>query len=205
MPEHKGWYSRGYLPHFDRPDLIQAVTFRLHDSLPESVLTKWEDELRILPANAQKIERQKRLASYLDAGHGSCWLRDSRVAELAENALLHFDGKRYRLLAWVVMPNHVHLLVETRPEWLLPGVVQSWKTWIARRANEILGRNGSFWFREFHDRYIRDADHFENAKFYIENNPVKARLCGSPEKWRWGSAWEGRHVGQSSEPSANLE
>jgi REP element-mobilizing transposase RayT len=105
---------------------------------------------------------------------------------------LHFDGERYRLLAWVVMPNHVHILIETRDGWALEKLVQSWKTWTAKRANTILARNGAFLGREFHDRYIRDGEHLAFAKSYNEENPWKAGLCLAPEKWRWSSAWESR-------------
>jgi REP element-mobilizing transposase RayT len=192
MNDPKGWYSRDYLPHFDRPNFVQGITFRLHDSMPEVLLEQWDHELRLLPVNQYEIERQKRIAAHLDAGHGKCWLRDASIAEIVENAFLHFDGERYRLLAWVVMPNHVHVLTEMKEEWPLDKVIQSWKTWTAKCANKVLKRNGTFWGRDFHDRYIRDGEHLMIAKKYIEENPWKARLCPAPESWRWSSAWKGR-------------
>ena len=188
MSEQKVWHSRGYLPHCDAPGLIQGITFRLHDSMPRAVLEQWEREMEALPETQREIERQRRIAAYLDAGHGACWLRDARIAEVVENALLHFDGERYRVLAWVVMPNHVHVLAEMHEGWPLSKLVYSWKTWTAKRANEILARSGTFWFREYHDRFIRDETHLANAKAYIEENPVKAGLCASKEEWPWGSA-----------------
>ena len=191
MPS-KAWYSRDYLPHFDDPRQIQAITFRLHDSMPQVVLAGWNAEIQSLAPSQQAIELQKRVAAHLDAGYGQCWLRDGRIAEIVENAFLHFDGERYRLLAWVVMPNHVHVLAEMREGWPLDRVVQSWKTWTARSANQILGRTGPFWKREFHDRYIRDGEHLATAKRYIEENPCKAGLCKAPDHWRWSSAWSGR-------------
>jgi REP element-mobilizing transposase RayT len=191
MADSRGWYSRGYLPHFDRPGLVQAITFRLHDSMPQVRLEQWAQELQSVPSNDYAVERQKRIAAYLDTGHGCCWLRDARIAEAVEEALLHFDGERYRLLAWVVMPNHVHVLAEMQEGWPLPKVVQSWKTWTAKCANRILEKSGAFWGREFHDRDIRDGEHLAWAKSYIEENPWKAGLCGAPEKWRWSSAWAG--------------
>ena len=192
MADPKGWYSRGYLPHFDRPNLIQVITFRLHDSMPRVRLEEWERELLFLTPDQRAVERQKRIAAYLDAGHGNCWLREPEIAALVEDAFLHFDGKRYRLLAWVVMPNHVHVMAEMFEGFLLEKVVQSWKTWTAKCANRILGRDGAFWGRDYHDRYIRDEEHLAWAKSYIEENPTKARLCPAPEKWRWSSAWDGR-------------
>ena len=160
--------------------------------MPSTVLEQWAKETEGLPEIQRATERQRRIAAYLDAGHGECWLRDERIAEVMENTLLHFDGERYELLAWVVMPNHVHVLAEMREGWPLAKLVYSWKTWTAKRANEILGRSGTFWFREYHDRYIRDATHLANAKRYIKENAMKAGLCAAREDWRWGNAWRGR-------------
>jgi len=100
---HKGWYSRGYLPHIDRPGLIQGITFRLADSLPPGFLKSLKIDLAFAPG--PDSETRERIEACLDAGHGSCSLRDARVARVVEEAFLHFDGERYRLLAWVVMPN----------------------------------------------------------------------------------------------------
>jgi putative DNA methylase len=160
--------------------------------MPRAVLDQWEREMEHVPEIRRDAERQRRIAAYLDAGHGACWLRDGRIAEVVENTMLHFDGERYRLVAWVVMPNHIHALAEIRDGWPLAKVVYSWKTWTAKRANEILGRSGTFWFREYHDRFIRDETHLANARSYIEENPLKAGLCAAKADWRWGSAWHGR-------------
>jgi putative DNA methylase len=187
------WRSRGYLPHFDEPLLLQSITFRLYDAVPEAVLQSWKFELawvENLPAtDGRDIELRKRIARYEDAGHGDCWLRDERIATLVEDALLHFDGQRYRLIAWCVMPNHVHGLIETTDMWPLASILHSWKSYTAHRANEIIRRSGDFWFREYFDRFIRDEDHFRSAITYIERNPVKAGLTRVPEEWRWSSAW----------------
>ncbi|HEY2295963.1 MAG TPA: transposase [Thermoanaerobaculia bacterium] len=195
-PPTKPWYSRGYLPHFDQPHLVQSLTFRLHDAVPEEVVQIWKRKLawieNLPAADPREVKLRKLIARYEDAGHGACWLRDPRIAALVEDSLLHFDGQRYRMIAWCIMPNHVHGLIETREEWPLASVVQPWKSYTAHIANEILGRSGTFWFREYHDRFIRDDQHFANAVRYIEINPVKARLVRSPEEWRWSSAWRGR-------------
>ena len=192
-PREGRWLSRGYLPHFDERCLMQSLVFRLHDAVPLAVVQGWKDELAwvegLSASDPGEIELRKRIAKYEDAGHGSCWLRDPRVAALLEGALLHFDDQRYRLIAWCVMPNHVHALVETREEWTLARIVHSWKSYTALAANQILGRAGDFWFREYFDRFIRDDRHFANAVGYIEMNPVKAGLVGRAEEWRWSSAW----------------
>ena len=99
---HKGWHSRGYLPHFDSAETVQFVTFRLFDSLPQAVA----ESLAKQPDNLAKTDES------LDGGFGACWLGIPAVAEAVENALLHFDCQRYRVLAWCIMPNHVHVVVE---------------------------------------------------------------------------------------------
>jgi REP element-mobilizing transposase RayT len=176
----KGWYSRNYLPHCDTPDLIQAITFRLGDALPKQLLKRLQQE-------TDDSEKRKQLESMLDAGHGACWLADPACAEVVEQALFHGDGERYRLLAWCVMPNHVHVLIELHERQTLARIVNSWKSFSAKKINSILGRNGAVWQRESSDRYIRDDAHLAAVIRYIEGNPVKAGLVASPEQWRFGS------------------
>jgi putative transposase len=178
MVEPKGWLSRGYLPHFDSPETIQFVTFRLADSLPAAVaqmLAHRED-------GVHRIERD------LDAGLGACWLSRAEIASLVQQALLHFDGTRSRLLAWCVMPNHVHVVVEMVGRDSLGDVVGSWKSFTARRANMQLGRSGAFWHADSFDRYMRNEEHLAQTIEYVELNPVKAGLVGNASDWRWSSA-----------------
>lgn len=179
----KGWYSRGYLPHLDAPGLLQFVTFHLADSLPKGAVEQIYAGL-----DPDDPERLHRVEQWLDSGHGACWLRRPPIAHLVEDALLHFDGMRYRLLCWVVMPNHLHLLAETLPGHPLPELVHSWKSYTAKQVNAILGRSGELWAREYFDRYIRDDAHRAAVTAYIENNPVKAGLVARAENWPFGSA-----------------
>ncbi|MGJ8724299.1 MAG: REP-associated tyrosine transposase [Roseibacillus sp.] len=183
----KGWHSRGYLPHFDGTATIQALTFRLADSLPQSVLAGWRTQLRDLDEAQAHIQLSRKIAHYEDAGHGACLLSNPSNAEIVQDALLHFDGERYRLLDWVIMPNHVHALVKTDTE-PLPRIVKSWKTFTARQINLARKSSGPVWEREYHDRYIRDLAHYHNAVAYIRNNPVKAKLCPTPRDWPYSSA-----------------
>jgi REP element-mobilizing transposase RayT len=187
------WRSRGYLPHFDQPLLVQSLTFRLHDAVPKAVVEGWKAELgwkeNLSATDPREVKLRRLVSKYEDAGYGACWLRDDRVAAMVEATLLVFDGQRYRLIAWCVMPNHVHVLIETWEEWSLGDIVHSWKSFTAHEANQILGRSGEFWFREYFDRFIRDDRHFLNAVNYIENNPVKAGLVRAQDEWRWSSAF----------------
>ena len=174
----KGWHSRGYLPHFDSQDTVQFVTFRLGDSLPAHVV----EQLRF----RKNLETATEMM--LDQGFGACWLRQPEIARLVEGALTMFDGERYRLLAWTIMPNHVHVLLEAMPRTALGQVVGSWKRFTGREANILLKRRGQFWHVDYWDRFIRNERHFEVVRDYIDNNPVKARLVAEPHSWPWGSA-----------------
>ena len=178
----KGWHSRGYLPHMDSPGLLQAITFRLDDSLPREVLD------RIAQDEKTASRRRSSVEAVLDTGHGKCWLQRHETAELVENALLHFDGQRYRLIAWCIMPNHVHVLIEVLEGHPLAEVVHSWKSFTAKVIDRHLGCSGEFWQREYFDRYIRDDRHLQVAIEYIENNPVGAGLVPEAEGWRFSSA-----------------
>jgi putative DNA methylase len=184
-----GWYSRGYLPHFDGQEVTQTVCYRLFDSMPQEVLGRWEAELAHLPEEDFNEERRQRVDTYLDQGYGSCYLRQEPIARIVQENLLHFDGERYCLHAWVVMPNHVHVLFTPLTGWNLDRILHSWKSYTANQSNELLHRQGSFWQADFFDRYIRNVRHFDRALAYIESNPVKARLCAYPEDWRWSSAF----------------
>ncbi len=189
---HKAWHSRGYLPHLDQPDIIQSITFRLADSVPADVIAAWKSELALKGKEATSdprcAELRERIERYAGQGHGACWLRDERIAGQVEDALLHFDGVRYRLLSWVIMPNHVHALIETTPGFPLEAVVHSWKSFTAKQVNKILGRSGQVWEEDYFDRYIRDENHLSTVVDYIEQNPVKAGLVDTASDWRWSSA-----------------
>jgi len=183
--------------------MIQTINFRLADALPNSVLERWLAELSGKADEAVAAVIYQRAEKYLDAGHGECWLRDPAIARLVEDALLHFDSERYHLLAWCVMPNHVHAMIETLEGFPLADVLHSWKSFTAKQANRILGRQGEFWQREYFDRYIRHAEHFLQAIAYIEENPVKAGLARVKTDWPWSSA-RFRQAGSDNTGSAGI-
>ncbi len=156
-----GWHSRGYLPHFDGREVPQFITSHLFDSVPGSVLERWKRELDV----------------------------SNRVATMIQNVLLGSDGESYRLSAWVVMPNHIHLLATRFENYTLADIMQSLKSITSHKANRLLNRHGQFWMLDYFDRYVRNAEHFLKTMRYIEDNPVKARLCKRPEDWPFSSAW----------------
>jgi len=156
----RGWHERGYLPHRGEPGLTQFITFNLMDSYPVSLRSEWEALHKI----EDDRERRKQLEAYFRFYH----------------------GKRYELLAWVVMPNHIHALFKgTMP---LGKIVGDFKEYTAREANKLLSRRGQFWAQDYWDTFMRDAQHELKTKRYIENNPVKAFLARDPKDWPWSSA-----------------
>ena len=188
--------DRGRLPHWEREAGLYFVTFHLADSLPQTVLAKIAERKRLLQA-AQRSGRKlllhekvalaelsrKKMEEYLDAGKGACHLKDSRIAELVANALRFWADQRYRLIAWCVMPNHVHLVFRLFPGQLLADILRSWKGYTARMANRTLRRTGEFWEREYYDRLIRSGKELERAIEYVWSNPERAGLKGW--QWRW--------------------
>ena len=192
-PDWKGWYYSGSAPHWEVPAAYQFITFRLADSLPQSLLRQLLREAHSMPAVQQDRFRRRSIEGWLDAGLGCCALAHCQMAGVVRDALLHHDGHRYRLIAWCIMPNHVHVLIE--PLYSLSRIVQTWKSMTTRWMllhNERLGLGvpgRTLWMRDYWDRVIRDEQHFKTAVHYIHQNPVKAGLCTSAERWRWSSAY----------------
>ena len=183
------------LPHWRQDGAIYAVTFRLADSVPAQMLNGWEQEReQLVQAAIQKDGKLSRAEAdrlrvlfsdkvevFLNNRHGDCWMLRDDVAELVQNALLHFDGTRYDLLAWCVMPNHVHLVVRPRPEHTLELILHSWKSFTSRQIGKLVGKTGTLWQAEYYDHLIRDEDDLSHAIEYVLNNPQAAGL----KNWRW--------------------
>jgi REP element-mobilizing transposase RayT len=202
-PSHliAGFHSRDHLPHLKKKGASYFVTFRLAGTLPANVLQKFKQEREQILQQALVAKRpltwheqeelfhwySHRVDAWLDAGHGECFLRQPQIANLVADALKFFDGQRYDLRAWVIMPNHVHAVVHPRPPETLTHLLHSWKSFTSKAANKILGRTGSFWQSESYDHLIRDDDDHARCVAYIINNPVNARLCKQPTDWPWSS------------------
>lgn len=184
-----GWHSRGYLPHFDGREIPQFITLHLADSIPKTVIEAWKRELDTRNSARDKMLLQTRIEKYADMGYGKAFLKDDRLAQMVQRTLLKDNGKKYRLSAWVVMPNHIHLLSTRFESYTLAEIMQSFKSITAHKANRTLRRSGEFWMPDYFDRWIRNAKHYKKTVEYIENNPVKAGLCLKPSDWPYSSAW----------------
>lgn len=182
------WHRRGsFVPHRENMS-FQSVTYRLSDSLPRDVVGQLKALLPSIRSGcetrAAAILREK-IERFEDAGYGACHLREPRIAGAVEDNLLHFDGTRYRLHAYCIMPNHVHVLLEICGGWTLSRILHGWRSYTANVANRILGRSGRFWMEEYYDRWIRNGRHLAAEIAYILRNPVKAGLVDKAGAWRW--------------------
>ena len=180
----KGWHSRDFLPHFDG-DVTQFITFRLADSLPQNVLNRLKEELAHDKLAENSDEYRERTEKYLDQGIGSCILKNPEIAEIVENTIAYEHEKSCKIISWVIMPNHVHLLLRPLEGHSLSDIMKRIKGVSARKINQATNSSGSVWHPDYFDRYIRDAEHFTKTVDYIENNPVKAGLCAVPSEWEF--------------------
>ena len=187
------------LPHWEVREAVYFITFRLADSLPKHTLQKIVSRRADISATASQMTREltaserrklgqlhaRRIERTLDAGEGKCFLHNSETACAVANALKEFDGLRYRLFAWCIMPNHVHVVLQTIGKTSLADILHSWKSYSAKIANQILGRKGEFWQREYHDHLIRNRIEFDRAVLYVVGNPGKAGFKNWPWVWSW--------------------
>jgi menaquinone-specific isochorismate synthase len=190
----------GDLPHWEQPGATIFVTFRTADSIPNSAIELWQRErchwLQRQGIDSTRPDWKKQfrrlshdlqrqfnrtfaatLEASLDELHGQCLLRRPELAQIVSDALHHFNGVRYCLGDFVVMPNHVHLLVCFFDGIRLRDQCRSWKHYTARQINRVLGTGGRFWQTESFDHLVRDLEHFERFQRYIADNPHKAGLA----------------------------
>jgi putative transposase len=156
----------------------------LHGSLPLALLEELQRD--------KELERGKRFVRFdgeLDqAAFGPLWLREEKIAEIVKREILEVAQRGwYVARSFVVMPNHVHPLLDPKVE--LKRIIQAIKGRSAKACNEALGRQGLlFWQQESFDHWVRNAESFGKIKGYIERNPVAAGLAKKPEDWPWSSA-----------------
>jgi len=187
--------DRDRLPHWEIEGGTYFVTFRLADSLPQPVLrglvlerldivrTAREQSRELTALEQKRLDElfSERVDKYLDSGVGACYLARADIASLVADAIRYFDGNRYCLAAWCLMPNHVHTVFKVLPGQSLDKILHSWKSFTAHKANAILGNTGSFWQREYYDRLVRNDEEFHQFIRYTANNPERAGL----KNWKW--------------------
>lgn len=170
------------LPHWNQNNKLYFVTFRLADAMPAEVMLEYKDRLtdvensfpmprtKVQQAEVDKIKHNT-LEKYLDAGHGSCILRESRLRESLVKTLEHNEGVDYDLAAYVIMPNHVHLLLSTISDKTIQSIMSSIKRVSGHHICKLANREAPLWQREYYDRLIRNPRHYEDVVSYIINNP----------------------------------
>ena len=187
------------LPHWSQAGVVCFITWRTNDSIPADVLERWRHErhqwLRRHGINPRAHDWRQRLQQLgpesqqeffrhfstkwhdeLDACHGDCVLRTPELAQLVADSLRKFDGERYELTDFVVMPNHVHLLAAFRDEEAMLTQCEGWKHYQAVQINRAIGSSGRFWQQDGFDHLVRSAEQFGHFRRYIADNPRKARL-----------------------------
>jgi type I restriction enzyme R subunit len=196
-PEQEVCIAERTLPHWFQPGITYFITFRTNDSLPAVVLERWleerarwlskrgidgEDWKRQLQQLPQSVQREfhttftSAFERLLDTGYGECVLKRPELAQIVARSLLHFDGDRYQMSDFVVMPNHGHFLVGLLGETRLDAQCYSWKKFTAAQINARLGRKGHFWQGESFDHAVRSPEQFAHFQNYIATNPTKASL-----------------------------
>ncbi len=176
-------FYRRRLPHWIPDQAFVFVTWRLAGSIPAPSPDIRTDE------NAGRLRFLQRDESVDLLHSGPVWLQDPRIASVVANALRYGETVRqfYTLHAWVIMPNHVHVILE--PRIALPHIMRWLKGRTSRVANRILGRTGKpFWQDESFDHWVRSQGELQELIGYVERNPVKAKLVDTEEQWPWSSA-----------------
>jgi len=186
MPELSKFKTRGYLPHFNSYNVAQHLIIHQADSIPLVSKMKLKDGLdsdAIIVPNSY-------FQRLLDSGYGTSLFNNAKNADRMREIIFHFHGVRYEISAFVIMPNHIHVLLIVFKPWSLSQVVASWKKYSSRTIDNPVDKpsNGRrLWHSEYFDRYMRNSAHFEKTVDYIHYNPVKAGLVENPEDWRWSS------------------
>ena len=176
--------TRANLPHWNKDNTAAFVTFRLADALPREKLVPLEETRNAwLAAHPQPWDAatvreyyatfDARVQEWLDSGYGACELGDARCREIVEDSLWHFAGERYALYAYVVMPNHVHVVFMPMGGRVQSEIVRDWKRFTAKAINEMLGREGTLWQKESFDTLVRSEKHFETICGYIRRNDLE--------------------------------
>lgn len=207
-------FYRRHLPHWQPAGVVYFITFRLAESLPVQVIKELKaqrererEAIRARFSGAQQFQElyklDKKYFGRFDSWLDRCiessprWLAQEEIAQIVADGIHALDGERYDLVAYCLMPNHVHLAIDTAgynvepvhqgttAHYLLTDTLKRVKGRTARYCNQALGRRGSFWHQESYDHVIRDEEEYQRIIWYILNNPVKAGLVANWEDWKF--------------------
>ncbi len=184
--DHSIQKYRRSLPHWSQSGALHFITFRLYDSLPSVKLQALKDEIAtwrkvhpepLTPEDAEEYTKRftRKIHRWLDAGCGACFLGAPKAHQAMENVLRFFENKRYALGKWVIMPNHVHVLVAPIGDHLIDAILHSWKSYSAKQINTIFKRTGQVWQHESFDHIVRGPEQLERIERYIQNHPRISR------------------------------
>ena len=203
--KYREFYRRN-LPHIQPRGAAFLVNFRLAGSLPADVVERLRAETLELDAKLMVIkdpkekllmrdkEQRKLFGKWDDALHksqtGPFWLKDERIAQVVADSMLYHDGTWFDVLAYCIMPNHVHLVLmpyesSITADYSLTNIMHNIKRNSANHANKILGRTGTFWQHENYDHFARDEAELERIIKYVLYNPVKAKPVKEQKDWKW--------------------
>ena len=171
---------RRNLPHINPENAVFFITYRTAGSLPKHVIDKFVDEKENSDINKNYFEE---FDNYLDKQAG--FLYQKEIADIIKESLIYYDKKQYTLLAYCIMPNHIHLLINTNnyPYKNLFSIMKIIKGVSANKLNTLLNKKGQFWHHESFDRMVRDRNELADTISYIKNNPVKANLVENWKDW----------------------
>ena len=171
----------GNLPHWRQMGSRYFVTWRTADSMPEAKVKQWVQEREAWLAKHPEPHDDQAKAEYdalflarwerwLDECHGECLLKRPEIRDVVERAMRHFDQARYRLGEFIVMSNHVHVVITPWGDHTLSAILHSWKSFTSHEINRMLQRTGTLWQKESFDHIVRSPEEMERIVSYIRNN-----------------------------------
>ena len=207
--DNKEKYKRRDIPHWDFSNARQHISFRLSDSLSQIQLNKLKKQIEDNPPSRRDYYLHREIEEWINRGIGSCILSIPELARCVIDSLYCFNEERYHLYQWVVMPNHIHVLIRVFPKNPMCDIVNYWKRYTSMRFNEILTDlkssnrfpkgyidnilntfKGNYWIVDYWDVLIQNDNHFHLESKYITENPVKARLVEKAEDYPWSSFYK---------------
>ena len=202
--QHKGVYRPHYLPHWDYPDVRQFITYRLWDSLPKSQWRIISEQVAKVPEERRRTYMGHLMEEWLKTGSGCGILTAPDVYPIILDDWFQHNKTAYEILEWVIMPNHVHLLIKQYSGYALKDIINNWKSYTSHKIKETasyrraIANNPEFvdsvWFPNYFDRMIRGSNHNRKTRQYILDNPIgltwRHKTVEKSEDWPLSSATE---------------